>query len=134
MFLKFWGNLELLHKEIVCFIKGHEFNQEKSHIRETPTLLTDADSRTDTNLERLRDLPIRTKKVDLVRAKMRTLSTLRWGLGPRKLLTPFTPEYIPIFRALLEIEIQIKIQFRNTSSFLGLYSRSRLNSGTHPHF
>ena len=29
---------------------------KKSHIRETPTLSTDADSRTDTNLKRLRDL------------------------------------------------------------------------------
>ena len=29
---------------------------KKSRIRETPTLLTDADSRTDTNLKRLRDL------------------------------------------------------------------------------
>ena len=29
---------------------------EKSRIRETPTLSTDADSRTDTNLKRLRDL------------------------------------------------------------------------------
>ena len=34
----------------------------KSRIRETPTLSTDADSKTDTILERLRDLPIRTKK------------------------------------------------------------------------
>ena len=29
---------------------------KKSHIRETPTLSTDADRRTDTNLKRLRDL------------------------------------------------------------------------------
>ena len=32
------------------------FNKKKSRIRETPTLSTDADSRTDTNLKRLRDL------------------------------------------------------------------------------
>ena len=30
--------------------------KKKSHIRETPTFSTDADSRTDTNLKRLRDL------------------------------------------------------------------------------
>ena len=48
---------------------------EKSRIRETPTLSTDADSRTDTILERLRHLPIRTEK--------RTLSTPKCGLGPR---------------------------------------------------
>ena len=49
--------------------------KKKSRIRETPTLLTDADSRTDTILERLRDLPIRTEK--------RTWSTRKCGLGPR---------------------------------------------------
>ena len=49
---------------------------EKSRIRETPTLLTDADSRTDTILERLRDLPIRTEK--------RTWSTQKCGLGSQK--------------------------------------------------
>ena len=32
--------------------------KKKSRIRETPTLSTDADSRTDTNLKRLRDLSI----------------------------------------------------------------------------
>ena len=31
-------------------------SHEKSHIRETPTLSTDADSRVNTNLKRLRDL------------------------------------------------------------------------------
>ena len=48
---------------------------EKSRIRETPTLSTDADSMTDTILERLRDLPIRTEK--------QTWSTQKCGLGPR---------------------------------------------------
>ena len=33
-----------------------DFSSKKSRIRETPTLSTDADSRTDTNLKRLRDL------------------------------------------------------------------------------
>ena len=33
-------------------------NGKKSRIRETPTLSTDADSRTDTNLKRLRDLSL----------------------------------------------------------------------------
>ena len=49
--------------------------KKKSRIRETPTISTDADSRTDTILERLRDLSIRTEK--------RTWSTQKWGLGPR---------------------------------------------------
>ena len=49
--------------------------QKISRIRETPTLSTDADSRTDTILERLRDLPIHTEK--------RTWSTQKCGLGPR---------------------------------------------------
>ena len=40
----------------------YEDRQEKSRIRETPTLSTNADSRTDTILEKLRDLPIRTEK------------------------------------------------------------------------
>ena len=42
---------------------------------EIPTLSTDADSRTDTILERSRDSPIRTEK--------RTWSTQKCGLGPR---------------------------------------------------
>ena len=41
-------------------------------------------------------------------------------------------EQILVFRATLEIEIEIEL--RNTSSFLGLYSRSRSNSRTHPRF
>ena len=49
--------------------------KKKSRIRETPTLSIYADSRTDTILERLRDLPIRTEK--------RTWSTRKCGLGPR---------------------------------------------------
>ena len=48
---------------------------KNSHIRETPTLSTDVDSRTNTILERLRHLPIRTEKL--------TLSTRKCGLGPR---------------------------------------------------
>ena len=45
-------------------------------------------------------------------------------------------EHILVFRALLEIAIEIEINLRNTSSFLGLYlrSRSRSNSGTQPRF
>ena len=39
---------------------------------------------------------------------------------------------ILVFRALLDIEIEIEL--KNTSSFLGLYSRSRSNSETHPRF
>ena len=35
---------------------------KKSRTRETPTLSTDADSRTDTNLKRLRDLSKRKKE------------------------------------------------------------------------
>ena len=109
-----------------------EVIRKNSRIWETPTLLTDADSRTDTILERLRDLPIRTEK--------QTWSTRKCGLGPRyggdsvhaKMLTLFTPEHIPVFRALLEIKIEIEMELRNTSSLLGLYSRS--NSGTHPCF
>ena len=134
--------------------------KQKSRIRETPTLLTDEDSRTDTIFERLRDLPIRTEK--------RTLSTRKCGLGSLRSTSPFlglysrsrsrlrsnsgthprfqgstqdrdrdqTPEHILVFRALLKIEIVIEIELRNTSSFLGLYSRSRSrsNSGTHPRF
>ena len=34
----------------------NDIKKEKSRIRETPTLSTDADSRTDTNMKRLRDL------------------------------------------------------------------------------
>ena len=37
--------------------------EEKSTIRETPTLSTDADSRTDTNLKRLRDLSLKKKNI-----------------------------------------------------------------------
>ena len=55
---------------------GLVIDKKKSRIWETPTLSTNADSRTDTILEKLRDLPIRTEK--------RTWSTLRWGLGSRK--------------------------------------------------
>ena len=104
-----------------------------SLIRETPTLLTDADSRTDTILERLRDLPIRTekrtwstRKCGLVHAKVGTRST-------QKKMTWFALDHIPVFRALLEIEIKIEIELRNTSSFLGLYLRSRSRSRSRLH-
>ena len=40
---------------------------QKSRVRETPTLSTDADSRTDTNLKRLRDLSERRKKIAVKR-------------------------------------------------------------------
>ena len=44
-------------KQIVRQFTYHVWlDLEKSRIRETPTLSTDADSRTDTNLKRLRDL------------------------------------------------------------------------------
>ena len=47
---------------LLCFVKNSllsqftHFFRENSGIRETPTVLTDADSRTDTNLKRLHDL------------------------------------------------------------------------------
>ena len=74
------------------------------------------------------------RKADLVYAKMRTRSTLRWGLGLRKNVDSVHSGTHPRFKALLEIEI--KIEHRNTSSDLGLYSRSRSrsNSGTHSRF
>ena len=39
-----------------------QVRREKYRIRETPTLSTDADSRTDTNLKRLRDLSFKKNK------------------------------------------------------------------------
>ena len=42
-------------------VKRIHGRDEKSRIRETPTLSTDADSRTDTNLKRLRDLSLKKK-------------------------------------------------------------------------
>ena len=55
--------------------------KEKSRIRETPSLSTDADSRTDTNLKRKRDL---TKKMgmfgDLFKTKKR-VGEGGWGGG-----------------------------------------------------
>ena len=51
-----------INRELVREGQRIRINSKKSRIRETPTLSTDADSRTDTNLKRLRDLPIRTKK------------------------------------------------------------------------
>ena len=50
-------------------------SNKKTRTRETPTLSTDADSRADTILEGLRDLPIHTEK--------RTWSTQKCGLRPR---------------------------------------------------
>ena len=115
---------------------------EKSRIQETPTLSTDANSRTDTILGRLRDLPIRTEKrtwstrkcglgsrknADSVHAKVVTRSTQKYWLGSlwntslflglySRLRLRWTLEHIPVFRALLEIEIQIQIK-------IGLFSR-----------
>ena len=78
------------------------------------------------NFGEVGDLPICTEK--------RTRSTLRWGLGPCKNADSVHSETHPVFSALLEIKIEIEDELRNTSSFLGLYSRSRSNSGTHPRF
>ena len=61
----------LMTRQLILSTRG----LKKSRIRETPILSTDADSRTDTILERLRDLPIHTEK--------RTWSTQKCGLGPR---------------------------------------------------
>ena len=41
---------------LVDFKNAQQLLDKKSRIRETPTLSTDADRRTDTNLKRLRDL------------------------------------------------------------------------------
>ena len=41
---------------------------KKSRIRETPTLSTDADSRTNTNSKRLRDLSLKNKKIKKMRS------------------------------------------------------------------
>ena len=43
--------------------------KKKSRIRETPTLLTDADSRTDANLKRLRDLSLK-KKLNKIKLRI----------------------------------------------------------------
>ena len=45
---------------------------KKSRIRETPTLSTDADSRTDTNLKRLRNLSL-TKKIKKFKKNLKNL-------------------------------------------------------------
>ena len=42
-------------KHIGELFGNYEICEEKSRVRETPTLSTDADSRTDTNFKRLRD-------------------------------------------------------------------------------
>ena len=65
-------NFFLIIKKINLYLEEKE---KKSHIQDTPTLSTDADSRTNTILERLHDLPIHTEK--------RTWSTWKCGLGPR---------------------------------------------------
>ena len=50
-----------INLDFICYLKYFINNQrklmfkQKSRMRETPTLSTDADSRTDTNLKRLRD-------------------------------------------------------------------------------
>ena len=61
---------------------------------------------------------------------MWTRSTLRWELCPCK-----NADLVhSVFRALLKIEIDIKIEIRNKFSFLGLYSslRSRLRLRSTP--
>ena len=77
------------------------------------------------------------KNADLVHAKVETRSTQKCWLGSLRNTSPFlglysrlrsNSEHILVFKALLEIEIKIKIKLRNTSSFLGLYSRSRSRS------
>ena len=79
------------------------------------------------------------ENADSVHSKVGTRSTRKYWLGPHKNGDQDgdrdqTPEHILVFRALLKIKIEIefKIELLNTSSFLGLYSRSRLrsNSGT----
>ena len=89
------------------------------------------------------------KKAELVHAMVGTLSTQKCWLGSLRNTSPFLGLYSrsrsrlnsgthPLFRALLEIEIEIEIELWNTSLFLGLYSRSRSrsrsNEGTHPLF
>ena len=50
-----WNTIKSFKKKNI--VKGEiQRGLEKSRIRETPTLSTDADSRKDTNLKRLRDL------------------------------------------------------------------------------
>ena len=44
---------------------GLEHGEKKSRIWETPTLSPDADSRTDTNLKRLRDVSLKKKHISL---------------------------------------------------------------------
>ena len=64
---------------------------KKSRIRDTPTLPTDADSRTNTILERMRNLSLYKKK--LPPAPLPRRGAFRGGGHP---------EHIPVFRALLE--------------------------------
>ena len=63
--------LQTVHNYLNIWDCSHTFLFKKSCIRETPTLSTDANSRTDTILKRLHDLPIRTEK--------RTWSTQKCG-------------------------------------------------------
>ena len=48
-----------LKKSLIVTSASKQNILKKSRIRETPTLSTDADSRTDTNLKRLRDLSLK---------------------------------------------------------------------------
>ena len=50
------------NKLFLRFLRQLGFHKKKSRIRETPTLSTDADRRTDTNLKRLRDLSLKKYK------------------------------------------------------------------------
>ena len=56
IFMTFTFNDPLIQQHLDSTTLG--FNNKKSCIRETPTLSTDADSRTNTNLKRFRDLSI----------------------------------------------------------------------------
>ena len=53
-------------KKRLKYLEGFKKIQEKSRIREKPNLLTDADSRTDTNLKRLCDLSFKIKKLKII--------------------------------------------------------------------
>ena len=64
-----------MSKQLFNYQKVNIIN--KSRIRETPTLSTDADSRTDTNLKRLRDL---SNGAELVKIGKIASPIVRWSL------------------------------------------------------
>ena len=139
--------------------------KKKSRILETPTLSTDRDSRTDTILERLRDLSLKEKKEEeknyppsshpslakgllewwaiwntspflglysrpQIRTRKRTRSTKKFGLGPLWNTSPFLGLYsTPPIRTE-------KMRSRSTLRW-GLRPRKNadsVHSGTHPRF